>query len=47
MCECCPLPLRAFENRELRIVFGLKRDDVAEVGGNCIQRFITYILREV
>jgi hypothetical protein len=34
--------LRVFENRVLRRIFGRKRDDVREVGENCIMRsFLT------
>jgi hypothetical protein len=38
--------LRVFENRVLRRIFGLKRDEV--IGENCIRRsFITYIPRNI
>jgi hypothetical protein len=30
--------LRVFENRVLRRIFGPKRDEVTEVGENCIMR---------
>jgi hypothetical protein len=48
-CETWPLTLReenslrVFENRVLRRIFGLKRDEVMGDGENCIMRsFITY-----
>jgi hypothetical protein len=40
--------LRVFENRVLRRIFGPKRDEVTEVGENCIMRsFITCTLLQV
>jgi hypothetical protein len=40
--------LRVFENRVLRRIFGLKRDEMVKVGGNCIMRsFITCPVRQV
>jgi hypothetical protein len=37
-----------FENRVLRGIFGLKRDEVIEDGENCIMRgFITFTLRQI
>jgi hypothetical protein len=36
--------LKVFENRVLRRIFGLKRDEVMEIGENCIMRsFITLL----
>jgi hypothetical protein len=41
----CIYRLRVFENRVLRRIFGLKRDEVTEVGENYIMRsFITCTL---
>jgi hypothetical protein len=40
--------LGVFKNRVLRRIFVLKRDEVTEVGVNCIMRsFITHTLRQV
>jgi hypothetical protein len=40
--------LRVFENRVLRRIFGLKRDEVTGGGENCITRsFVIYTLRRV
>jgi hypothetical protein len=40
--------LRVFENRVLRRIFGPTRNEVREVGENCIMRsFITCTLRQV
>jgi hypothetical protein len=40
--------LKVFEKRVLRRIFDPKRDEVREIGGNCIMKsFITYTLRQM
>jgi hypothetical protein len=40
--------LRVFESRELRRIFGLKREKWLDVGGNCMMRsFVMYTLRQL